>query len=114
MKKIAELQKRYDDVTAAIKKFYDEMPTFQDAMPSESECYENIYMERNGEIVKNNTCKYDITFASVSYNPCETVYIMNESLHFIRIMQSNQLSPSSIRIPIEAIKPLIKVLEDLI
>ena len=100
--KIADLQKRYDEATAAIE-------ALKDSMPNREECTETIFMERNGERVKNDYAR-DIELATVAYIPDNKIKINGEELPCIKIIENHH----SVRIPVEAIKPLIKILEGLI
>jgi len=105
--KITDLQKRYDNAKAAIK-------TLEEAMPSENECTENIYLMRNGEIAKD-AYRLGIKLASVCYRPDLNITVNKETHSYITIYEGseNHSNPDYIKISVEAIKPLIKILEDL-
>ena len=104
--KIADLQKRYDEATAAIE-------ALKDSMPNREECTETIFMERNGERVKND-CVRDIELATVAYVPDRKIKIRDEQLSYIKIGNGLSGNYNLVCIPVEAIKPLIKILEGLI
>lgn len=106
--KISELQKRYDNGKAAIK-------TLEDAMPSEEECTKDIYLTRDGKTVEDRF-GYAIKLASVIYRPDLSICINKEEHSFIRIYDSkgNNSCRDSINISVEAIKPLIEILKELI
>ena len=101
--KIADLQKRYDEAIAAIE-------ALKDSMPNREECTETIFMERNGKRV-NNDRGDNIELACVVCTPGRTIQVSDERLPYIKIGSE---SGNSVCIPVEAIKPLIKILEGLI
>ena len=115
---IKALQTRYNNGKTAIK-------YLEDAMPTEDECVANIYMERNGEKVKNNF-GWAIILASVEVNlndkifvehktPSDTIASAQLPYIVIRDVDSKRDQTSRyVKIPVEAIKPLINVLEGLI
>ena len=104
--KIADLQKRYDEAAAAIE-------ALKGSMPNREECAETIFMERNGERVKNDRGD-NIELAIVAYVPDRKIQIRDEQLPYIIIGNGFSGNSNLVRIPVEAIKPLIKILEGLI
>jgi len=108
---ITQLQRRYDNGKAAIK-------AFEEAMPNVNECTKHIYLERDGDKVKNNF-GHEIILASVKVEleNLLRVYDLDKYLPYIVISDIESkynISSRHINVPVEAIKPLIKVLEDLI
>ena len=85
-------------------------------MPSEAELIQHIYMERNGNRVKNNF-GWEIVLAIVECVLNDLLLVGEEKQPYIIIRDvdiRNVTVPRHICIPVEGIKPLIKVLEELI
>jgi len=104
--KIADLQKRHDEATVAIG-------ALRASMPNQKECTETIFMECNGERAKDNS-NYEIKLATVVFVPDNKIQIRSERLPYIKIGNDLDGKYKSVCIPVEAIKPLIKILEGLI